>query len=133
MRAMIAAMIWLPLAAQADTMGREDGMVINPLSGPDFEVIEDVGFGAAEFWCGAATYVQRRRGMPGSTPIYLKSARGPARTVQGTDGVVFSTSDAGLPPPDRTRLSVTVDAPGEMMKAVIARRYCRDAFTKSTK
>lgn len=120
-------------AALADTKGEEDAMVINPLGGADFEVVQDRSSAASVFWCGAATYVQRRQGLPGGTPIYLKRVRGPAQTVQGTQGVVFSTSDAGLPGADPDRRTLRVDRPGDRMTATQARRYCRDAFTRSTK
>ena len=108
-------------------------MVINPLSATEFEVIQDTGFGAAEFWCGAATFVERRSGLSELTPIYVKRPRGSSLTASGKDGVVFTTRPDGLPAADPDRLTLTVAKPGAMLKSVQARRYCRDAFTRSTK
>ena len=125
--------LFSPCIALANTKGEEDTMVINPLGGSDFEVVQDRSSAAFVFWCGAATYVERRQGLPGTTTIYLKRGRGPAQTVDGTFGVVFTTDGAGLPPADADRLTLRVDRPGDRMLAVNARRYCRDAFTRSTK
>lgn len=120
-------------ASVAATNGEEDTLVINRISATDFEVIELQQMGPAEFWCGAATYIERRRKLSETTPIYLRGARGPSRTQPGRKGVVFSTSNRGLPPPDPKQLTVTVRKVGAVLKSVQARRFCRDAFTRSTK
>ncbi|MBM1631450.1 hypothetical protein JQV27_01260 [Sulfitobacter mediterraneus] len=126
--------MYLPIAAGAGTEGEEDRiLVINPLTTSDFEVVQGMNMGAAEFWCGAASYVERRLGLSETTPIYLKRPRGPSRTAAGRKAVTFSLSAAGLPPDDPARLTLTVKQPGAMVKSVNARRYCRDAFTRSTK
>lgn len=122
-----------PTIAAAATMGEEDTIVINPLSGADFEVIAGINFGAAEYWCGAATFVERRSGKSELTPIYVKRAEAPSVSAPGRKGVVFSLSNAGLPAETGARLTLSVDDPGVMLKSVQARRYCRDAFTRSTK
>ncbi|NNE53406.1 MAG: hypothetical protein HKN30_13525, partial [Sulfitobacter sp.] len=62
---LLAACCAAPLAAA--TLGEEDAMLINPLNGGDFEVIETRSMGAADFWCGAATFVERRSGRSGLT------------------------------------------------------------------
>lgn len=134
---MRAALIWAaascaPWVAQAATTAEEDAMVINRLNATDFEVVETRSMGAADFWCGAATFVERRSGLSETTPIYLKRARANSQTVQGRKGVVFTTSNAGLPPSE-PRLSVSVERPGDMLKSAQARRFCRDAFTRATK
>ncbi|PTX72352.1 hypothetical protein C8N31_11165 [Sulfitobacter mediterraneus] len=127
-------MACLPLTVAASTDGEEDRfLVINPLSASDFEVVQGMNMGAAEFWCGAASYVERRLGLSETTPIYLKRPRGPSQTAAGRKAVTFSLSNAGLPPDDPGRLTLTVKQPGTMVKSASARRYCRDAFTRSTK
>ncbi|WP_370400861.1 hypothetical protein [Sulfitobacter sp. JB4-11] len=126
------ALTALPLTAQAGTAGEEDAMVINRLNSTDFEVVETRSMGAADFWCGAATFVERRSGLSETTPIYLKRARGPSGTVPGRNGVVFSTSNSGLPT-SQGRISVSVERPGDVLKSAQARRFCRDAFTRATK
>lgn len=122
-----------PWVANAATQGEEDTIVINPINATDFEVIQGTNFGAAEFWCGAATFIERRSGRSELTPVYVKRPRGPSLTAPGQNGVVFTTSNAGLPPADSSRLSLTVSSSGAMLKSVQARRYCRDAFNRSTK
>lgn len=122
-----------PLAASAATTGEEDTIVINPLNATDFEVLEDMNSDAGYYWCGAATFIERRSGRSGLTEIYVKRPRGPSVTAPGRTGVVFSTSNAGLPAAGGNRLTVSVDQPGLMLKSVQARRFCRDAFTRATK
>lgn len=127
------AALMLPGAALAATDGEEDRMVINKISTTDFEVVQGVGYSASVFWCGAATFIERRQGLPGGTEIYLKRGVGPSMTTPQRRSVLFSTSSAGLPAATSGGFSLTVEAPGEMMKAVNARSHCRDAFTRSTK
>jgi hypothetical protein len=122
----------LPLLATAATTGEEDTIVINPINATDFEVIQGTNFGAAEFWCGAATYIERRTGRSELTPIYVKRPQGPSLTAPGRNGVVFSISNTGLPPAPN-RLTLTVGTQGAVLKSVRARIYCRDAFSRSTK
>jgi hypothetical protein len=114
-----------PSIATAATTGEEDSMVINRLNASDFEVVETRSMGAADFWCGAATFVERRSGKSELTPIYLKRARGPSATAAGRKAVVFSTSAAGLPTAQK-RQTLSVNR-------AQARRFCRDAFTRATK
>lgn len=134
MRALVLllGLAFTPASTFAATTGEEDTIVINRLNGTDFEVIEGANFAAAEYWCGAATFIERRSGLSELTPIYVKRARGPSTSAPGRNGVVFSTSAAGLPAVS-DRLTLTVRVPGTMVKSVQARRYCRDAFTRSTK
>ncbi|MEQ6248495.1 hypothetical protein ABMC89_06360 [Sulfitobacter sp. HNIBRBA3233] len=129
----LSGLMCLATSAAAATLGEEKRFVINPLGGTDFEVIRLQQMGPAELWCAAASYVEVRQGLSETTPIYVKTPIGPARTASRRQAVVFSLSNEGLPAPDPERLSVTVDVPGEMMKSAQARRFCRDAFTRSTK
>lgn len=122
-----------PVIGHAATIGEEDAMVINRINATDFEVIQGTNYGAAEFWCGAATFIERRSRLSELTPIYVKRPRGASVTQAGQRGVVFSTNNAGLPADDAGRLTLTVRVPGAMLKSVQARRYCRDAFSRSTK
>lgn len=128
----LALAFLLPAAALAATDGEEDLMVINPLNATDFEVVQGTNYGAAEFWCGAATFIERRSRQSELTPIYVKSPRGPSLTAPGKKGVVFTTNNAGLPPAEQ-RLTRTVRDVGAMLKSYQARSYCRDAFSRSTK
>lgn len=118
--------------AAADTLGEQGRFNVKALGEQNFEVIRLQHMAAAELWCAAANHVERTRGLAGTTPIYVRRPLGPAQTVPGRKSVIFSLNNAGLPKP-QDRLTLTVSEPGEMMKAVQARRYCRDAFTRSTK
>lgn len=130
--ALASLLVFVGLGAHGATLGEEGRFIINPTGGGDFEVIRLQHMGASELWCAAASYVEVRRGLSETTPIYLRSPLGPARTVQGRQGVVFSLNKAGLPATAQ-RNTLTVDVAGVMVKSVTARRFCRDAFTRSTK
>ena len=134
MRRVLGGLAFLAMAGstQAATLGEEARFVINPLGGSDFEVIRLQQMGASELWCAAASYVEVRRVLSETTPIYLRSPLGPAGTAKGKRGVVFSLNKAGLPAAQK-RNTLTVKVPGVMVKSAVARRFCRDAFTRSTK
>ncbi|MGC1504376.1 MAG: hypothetical protein WA782_09585 [Sulfitobacter sp.] len=121
-----------PCVGYANTDGEEDRIVITPINATDFEVLQGTNFGAAEYWCGAATYIERRLGRSETTPIYVKKPQGPSVNLPGRKGVVFTTLSAGLPQA-RGGLTLSVGEAGVMRKSAAARRYCRDAFTRSTK
>lgn len=123
----------LAQAGHANTLWEESRLEINPTPGQSFEVIRQRKMGAAEFWCAAASYVEVRRGLPITTPIYLERAMAPSLTVPGKRAVTFTLDASGLPAPDPARTTLTIDEIGEMMKSAQARRFCRDAFTRSTK
>lgn len=130
-RAGLLAFTLAPGLAIAATTGEEDAITINRLSGTDFEVVSGSFVGGNEyFWCGAATYIIRRQGGAGATPIYIKRPIAPK--ASGRKSVVFSTSSAGLPQA-AGRNTLTLEVAGAMLKASKARSYCRDAFTRSTK
>ncbi|MDF1726998.1 MAG: hypothetical protein P1U53_04520 [Sulfitobacter sp.] len=130
--AAFACALVLAPPAFAATQGEEDAMAIVALGGNDFEVIETRSMGAADFWCGAGTFVERRQGLSGLTPIYVKRGRGPSQSDPARKSVVFTLDRSGLPQVERGR-TLTVSQPGSTLKATFARRYCRDAFTRSTK
>ena len=124
--------VLLPSLGLAATLGEEKRFVINPLDGAAFEVIQGQNMAAAEFWCAAASYIETRKNLSETTRIYVRSPRGPARTAAGRNGVVITTDPTGLPDVDNG-LTLRVDAAGLNRTSAVARRYCRDAFTRSTK
>lgn len=132
-RALTAMLLFGAGSAFAATTGEEKRFVVNPLGGSDFEVIRLQQMGPSELWCAAASYVEAQRGLSETTRIYIRTPLSPARTVAGRQGVVFTLNDAGLPAADPARLSITVSDAGAVLKSATARRYCRDAFTRSTK
>lgn len=117
---------------QADTKGEEDGIVVNRLNESDFEVVQGTNFGAAEYWCGAATFIERRSNRTELTEIFVKRPLAASPTTPGRRSVVFTTDPAGLDV-QRGLLTVTVKQAGVALKSSQGRRFCRDAFTRSTK
>ena len=94
----LAVAALLPGGLSAATVGEElSRLTINPLSATDFEVIETMTMGAAEFWCAAASFNELRRGGSDRIDLYVKTPRGPAVTQPGRKGVVFTTDPTGLP------------------------------------
>ena len=122
-----------PLAAHSgNTYGEQAAMVINKINAVDFEVLDGPRMGPHEYWCAAASFNEVRLGRSETNQIYIRSPRGPSVTVQGRKGVVFTLDPKGLPNVSRP-LTVEVDQAGISFKSSVARRYCRDAFTRSTK
>lgn len=130
-----ALAVFFPAISTAATTGEEDRMTINAISADDFEVVQSRGnaYGAADYWCGAATFIERRSNRSEFTSIYVKRPRGPSMTVTGKESVVFTTRATGLPAANPDRRSLSVGKAGIVLKSVKARRSCRDAFTRSTK
>ncbi len=121
-----------PHLAGAATTGEEARFEINAINGNDFEVIEQQQMGPTEFWCAAASYNELRQGRSETIRLYVRSPRGPAVTRSGKRGVVFTTNPSGLPA-DPGRMTISVSDAGASLKSAQARRFCRDAFTRSTK
>ncbi|MEM8579519.1 MAG: hypothetical protein AAGF60_16845 [Pseudomonadota bacterium] len=133
MRSLILALALTPSASLAATIGEElSRLTINPIGGGDFEVVETIGMGPAEFWCAAASFNELRNGGSETAMLYVRSPRGPSQTQPGRKGVIFTFDPAGLPQQAK-QLSLSVDQPGLSLRSAQARRYCRDAFTRSTK
>lgn len=128
----LAVLVGLAGPGNARTLSEQDSIVINPINDTDFEVIQGRLSGAAGYWCGAATYIERRMGQSELTRIYVKRPEGASLTVPGSKGVVFTTSPAGLPEAPK-RNTLTVAEPGATLKSAQGRLQCRDAFTRSTK
>ncbi|MEP3917262.1 hypothetical protein [Ascidiaceihabitans sp.] len=132
MRHILLVLALSPAMGLAATVGEEKRFQINALNASDFEVIQGQNMAAAEFWCAAASYIENRQGLSETTRIYVRSPRGPARTASGRKGVVFTTNGTSVPKVENG-LTLKVDAVGLSRTSAVARRYCRDAFTRSTK
>lgn len=115
----------------AGTLQDEDQLTINALNSTDFEVVLTQSSEPFTFWCGAATYHERRMGRSPTDRLYVKAPRGPSRTQSGATGVVFTTEAAGIVPV--SSYSVGVDIPGLNMASNKARSFCRDAFNRASK
>ena len=121
-----------PLFSAADTYGEEGHMEIIPLNATDFEVLDGPRMGPHEYWCAAASYNEARLGRSERAFIYIKAPRGPSVTAPGRKGVVFTFDPTGASNAARP-LTIEVDQAGLRQKSSVARRLCRDAFTRSTK
>ena len=95
---------------------------VNAISGTQFEVIEARGEGARGMWCAAAQYAINQLGVERGR-IYVARVRGPAQTVPGRKGVVFSTKPIGNVGPSP---SVSVGQVGENLPVQHALQFCRD-------
>lgn len=98
-----SAMVALPLEfcllaapAVAQSFRAENRVVVNPLPGGEFEVIESHGFGARGLWCAAADYAREVLGAAGTSRVYVRQARGPSVTKPGRKGVIFTLDPSGL-------------------------------------
>lgn len=128
----ICALLALCSQSVAGTEWEEDSLIINPISDTRFEVVETQDMSPRAFWCGAATFIERRSGRSGTTEIFLLSPRGPSLTARGRKGVIFTTEAADVIP-SPPQVSVNVTQAGQMLRSYQARGFCRDAFTRATK
>ncbi len=125
-RAAALAAAALPTLAQAQTFRAINDLIVIPLSGSSFEVIEARGEGARGIWCAAAEYAEERLGATGR--VYIVGARGPARSVQGRKSVVFTTNVASLPQGPFQSVSLTTSQVGTGLPVAHAIQFCRDVF-----
>ena len=123
-----AVLLAFGLAAPATAQGYQaiNRLVVVPLGNGDFEVIEGRGEGARGIWCAAADYVKARNGAGANPRLYVKRARGPAVSVAGRKGVVFTTDAGRLPVAPSQSLSVTVRIPGVGLPTNHAIQFCKD-------
>ncbi|MBE1285693.1 MAG: hypothetical protein GJ676_20445 [Rhodobacteraceae bacterium] len=100
---------------------------VNPLQGGVFEVVSEVGSGAADYWCAAGDYAIRVLRTSATQRIYIWSPVAPALTQQGRRGVQFS-----LQPPQGANTdpgySLSVRRAGDNLRASSAQNYCYDRF-----
>jgi len=116
----------LPLAAAAQTYQAINRLYVIPVSGTDFEVIEDHGEGPRGMWCAAASYAHDRLGASGGARLYVKNARSPSVSVSGRTGVVFTLDEASLTVPPTRSYSVSVRTPGLNLPVGHAIEFCKD-------
>ncbi len=98
---------------------------VQPVGGGVFEVLNEFGSGAQQYWCGAGDYAIRVLGTGATQRVYIWRAIGPASTVSGRKSVQFSLT----PPPgaDTTPgFSLSTRRVGDNMTAASAQNYCYD-------
>ncbi|MHA6262459.1 hypothetical protein ACXYMO_04590 [Arenibacterium sp. CAU 1754] len=94
-----------------------------PVSKGVFEVVSLVGSGAQDYWCGAGDYAISQLRVRGNQRIYIWGAIGPSVNRPGKKAVQFSLT----PPPNvdlEPRLTMSVKAVGDNMRAAMALQYC---------
>lgn len=123
--AILAVSLAAPVAAQS--FRAENRVIVNPLSGNSFEVIEGGGYGARGMWCAAADYAREVLNAPGNARIYVQQARGPAQTASGRKGAVFGLDPAGAQPRSAMVLAASIREPGSNLSINHAYQFCHDA------
>jgi len=118
--------ICVPVAAAGQrvglTLGFAPRLEVNPVSANRFEVIESDSAGPQDIWCAAARFADETLGISRGR-LYIARARGPAETVRGGTGVIFTTQateDAF------TSVSVSVREPGMNLPIFHALQFCRN-------
>lgn len=89
----LAAVVTLPTLAHAQdrVFPRERFTIpVNQIDANSFEVIENDGAGGTQLWCAAGLFTRKALGQRGGE-LYIESPRGPAQTMPGRKGVVFTT------------------------------------------
>jgi len=96
---------------------------VYPVSDTVFEVLNEVGSGPVDYWCGAGDFARHVMGTPATQRIYIWRAIGPSATRQGRKSVQFSlTAPQGA---DTTPgLSLSVKHAGDNLTSALAYQYC---------
>lgn len=115
-----------PIASQAQGFEAINRLKVFAAGPTEFEVIEALGEGPRGIWCAAADYVKARYGQGTQGRLYVLAPRGPARTVQGRKGVVFTIDAARLPVQPSRSTSVVTDMAGVGLPVNHAIQFCKD-------
>jgi hypothetical protein len=118
----------LPLAVSAQTYQAVNLLIVTPLAGGGFEVIEANSEGARGIWCAAASYAEDRLGAPTNAQLYVKMLRAPSVSGLGRRAVVFTIDPSLLSVPPSKSYSVTVDRVGLSLPIGHAIQFCSDYF-----
>ncbi|MEP4037251.1 hypothetical protein [Pseudophaeobacter sp.] len=120
---LLCSLICMPLSAEAWRAWNRHEVL--PVSKGVWEVVNRVGSGAQDYWCGIGDFAIRQLRTQATQRIYVWQEIGPAVNRPGRRSVQFSLS----PPPgsDTTpRLSLSVKVRGDNLNAATARNYCYD-------
>lgn len=113
-------------SSNAQSFIAENRLVVVPLNGSDFEVIEARGEGPRGIWCAAADFALAK-GLTGSQKrIYIKSPRGASVSGVGRKGVVFTTDPNRLSQGPSQAFSVGTRTIGQGLPVAHAIQFCRD-------
>ncbi|MBD3662520.1 hypothetical protein [Sulfitobacter aestuariivivens] len=127
MRFLILALmlLLLPLtSAQAQAYRAENLLIVVPLGGTTFEVIESRGEGPRGIWCAAASFAIHALRTPRAERLYVKTPRGPSVSGVGRTSVVFTTDPAGIVA--RDTYSPSLRQAGQTLPVHHAYQFCKD-------
>jgi len=112
----------LPTLAPAQDFERRQRYTLPAaqVDGNSFEIIEADGAGNSQMWCAAGLYARKVLGERGGT-LTIEAARGPAQTVPGRRGVVFTTAQV---PDAFGGVSLSVRQPGLTFSMTHAYALC---------
>lgn len=121
----LAGLLAMPTQLHADFIGFATidtfTIPVLPIDETTFETIEADGAGGTQLWCAAGIYARRVLGLT-NADLYIKQARGPSVTVEGRNGVVFTTQEV---PNASKSYSESVKDAGKTFSAGHAYALCR--------
>ncbi|MEP5633644.1 MAG: hypothetical protein ABJP79_17340 [Tateyamaria sp.] len=88
----MAALLAIPtlLPAQSNRFNENFTLPVAQIDANSFEVIEADGAGNSQIWCAASIYARKGLGLRQGN-LTITTPRGPAQSMPGRKGVVFST------------------------------------------
>lgn len=92
-----------------------------------WEVLNEVGSGPQDYWCGIGDFASRQLRTKATQRIYIWQGIGPAETRPGRKSVKFSLSPPPGSSPQRG-YSLSIKTPGYSQTAAAAQNYCNDYF-----
>lgn len=124
--AAIALTVCLPFAASAQSFTAVNGLAVVPLDADSMEVVEIKRTGSRGVWCAAADFVRQRLGNPRRAEIYVMVPRGASRSVQGSNGTIFTIAPDPSTINAKPSYSASVSEVGVKMSVSQAYKYCSD-------
>lgn len=119
----ILAVMSFPLQAEAWRAWNRHEVL--PVSEGVWEVVNEVGSGAQDYWCGIGDFATRALKAGATQRIYITRGIGPAVNRAGHKSVQFSlTPPAGVSL--EPRISLNVKVVGDNLNTATARGYCFD-------
>ena len=118
---LLAVLVLMPGLANAwRAMNRHE---VYPVSDTVFEVLNEVGSGGVDYWCGAGDFARQVMGTAAAQRIYIWRGIGPSETRAGRKSVQFSlTAPQGA---DTTPgLTLSIKHVGDNMTSALAYQYC---------
>ena len=126
LRAMIIGVCCMCLAAPAAAQAFRavNWLYVVPVSTDSFEVLDDRGSSAKDFWCAAADYA-RAAGLDGVRKrLYIVEPLGASQTTKGAKGVIFTVNPDETMKNTPSSYSVSVKRRNENLSIGHAYNFC---------